>query len=286
MANTPHFSPPFPWLATNFSSAIRKKIVPLQSAVCWFISTHTANNALINKTLVSSNNYIPNNDKEVELDAVDNTTPLNYLNKLVSSMVSTTSEAINDSIYYLDINDEDSLGPYFTIQEVGTKLSTSSFPLVYEIDINYPDEESLAYNFSVNTDYTWPLAYQYNSGFSNYDYGITTAGKTFKQASNLGIKSMTGTTNSFITDKNWWTNVTEFPVKAALELKGLTSYVLLLNYIKVNVYYFGNKRLSSGIYIVTGQEDILSGNGFRTRLDLLRVAGDNQHINVDGRVVS
>lgn len=242
--------------------------------------------AMVNKTLVSSNNYIPNNDKEVELDAVENTTPLNYLNKLVSSMVSTTSGAINDSIYYLDINDEDSLGPYFTIQEVGTKLSTSSFPLVYEIDINYPDEESLAYNFSVNTDYTWPLAYQYNSGFSNYDYGITTAGKTFKQASNLGIKSVTGTTNSFITDKNWWTNVTEFPVKATLELKGLTSYVLLLNYIKVNVYYFGNKRLSSGVYIVTGQEDILSGNGFRTRLDLLRVAGDNQHINVDGRVVS
>lgn len=52
MANTPHFSPPFPWLAINFSSAIRKKIVPLQSAVCWFIPTHSANNALINKILV------------------------------------------------------------------------------------------------------------------------------------------------------------------------------------------------------------------------------------------
>lgn len=242
--------------------------------------------AMISKTLVSSNNCIPTNDKEVEMDAMTNTTPLNYLNKLVSSMVSTTSQAINDSIYYLNINDENSLGPFFTISEVSTKMNKSMFPLIYEIDINYPDEKSLAYNFSVDTDFSWPLAYEYAGEFSNYDYGINNSGKTFAEASNAAIKTITGTTNSFITDKNWWTNVTEFPIKATLEVKGLTSYVLLLNYIKVNVYYFGNKRDSSGIYIVTGQEDTLSGNGFRTKLELTRVAGDNQYIAIDGRVLS
>lgn len=242
--------------------------------------------AMISKTLVSSNNCIPTNDKEVEMDAMTNTTPLNYLNKLVSSMVSTTSQAINDSIYYLNINDENALGPFFTISEVSTKMNKSMFPLIYEIDINYPDEKSLAYNFSVDTDFSWPLAYEYAGGFSNYDYGINNSGKTFAEASNAAIKTTTGTTNSFIKDKNWWTNVTEFPIKATLEVKGLTSYVLLLNYIKVNVYYFGNKRDSSGIYIVTGQEDMLSGNGFRTKLELTRVAGDNQYIAIDGRVLS
>lgn len=242
--------------------------------------------AMISKTLVSSNNCIPSNDKEVEMDAMTNTTPLNYLNKLVSSMVSTTSQAINDSIYYLNINDENALGPFFTISEVSTKMNKSMFPLIYEIDINYPDEKSLAYNFSVDTDFSWPLAYEYAGEFSNYNYGINNSGKTFAEASNAAIKTTTGTTNSFITDKNWWTNVTEFPIKATLEVKGLTSYVLLLNYIKVNVYYFGNKRDSSGIYIVTGQEDMLSGNGFRTKLELTRVAGDNQYIAIDGRVLS
>ena len=186
----------------------------------------------------------------------------------------------------MNINDENALGPFFTISEVSTKMNKSMFPLIYEIDINYPDEKSLAYNFSVDTDFSWPLAYEYAGGFSNYDYGINNSGKTFSEASNAAIKTTTGTTNSFITDKNWWMNVTEFPIKATLEVKGLTSYVLLLNYIKVNVYYFGNKRDSSGIYIVTGQEDMLSGNGFRTKLELTRVAGDNQYIAIDGRVLS
>lgn len=238
--------------------------------------------AMKSRDFVNSNNLIPSDDIEVAIDAVTNTTPLNYMNKLVSSMKSNSG----DYIYYLNINDEDNLGSYFNIQQVKTKMTTSMFPLVYEVDINYPDENSLIYNFSVNTDYTWPLAYEYGGSFPSYDYNILNNGNLIARQSGGNVKSTRVTDNRFLTDKNWWTNVTEFPVTATLETKGLTSYLLLLNYIKVNVFYFGNKRDSSGIYIVTGQEDSLSGNGFRTKLDLLRVAGDGQYLTVDGRVVS
>ena len=239
-----------------------------------------------NQTFVNSNNLIPTDDQEIEIDAIENTTPLNYMNHLVSSMKSTTSNPNNTAVYALSINDENSIGTYFKIERIKTNMNTSMFPLVYEVDINYPNENSLVYNFTVNTDYTWPLAYEYAGSFPDYTYNIDNSGDIVKQLSRYNIKSTNNTSNSNISDQNWWTNVTEFPISATLETKGLTSYLLLLNYIKVNVFYFGNKRNSSGIYIVLGQEDTLSGEGFRTKLDLLRVAGDNQFITVDGRVAS
>lgn len=235
---------------------------------------------MANKSFVNSNNLIPSNDEKVTIAAVSNTTPLNYMNKLVASMSN------KDSIYYMSIDDNNRNESYFKIKQINTNFPTAYFPLVYEIDINYPDENSLAYNFSVDTDYSWPLAYEYAGGISTYNYDIDNAGKLISEKLTSNLKSITNVQGANVQDKNWWKNVTEFPVKATLEIKGLTTYTMLLNYIKVNVFYFGQKRNSSGIYIVTGQEDSLSGNGFKTKLSLLRVAGDNQHISVDGRVVT
>lgn len=47
-----------------------------------------------------------------------------------------------------------------------------------------------------------------------------------------------------------------------------------MEYIKVNVYYFGNKHISSGVYVVTAQEDSVGVQGFKTTLQLVRVMGD------------
>ena len=85
-------------------------------------------------------------------------------------------------------------------------------------------------------------------------------------------------------NSNWWTQVTEFPISATLTCRGLLSPLLLLTYIKINCIYYGSDRINSGIYIVTGQTDTLSGSGFQTTLSLLRVAGAKQHLIVDGRV--
>ena len=237
-----------------------------------------------NRTRVSSKLLIPTTDKVITIGSVESTTPFGYLTTLVSAMQPVNSKS--NAVYFLDIKEDSKKGAYFQIKEVETKTVTPSSTFMYEVDINYPDDNSLVYNFAVNEDFAWPLAYKYSGGFNTYNYNIDNSGTMTSSKTTSNLKNITSTTGVSSMDANWWKNVTEFPIKASLEIKGLSTYVLLLNYIKINVYYFGKKRSSSGVYIVTGQEDSLSGNGFRTRLDLLRVAGDGQYITVDGRVAT
>jgi hypothetical protein len=50
---------------------------------------------------------------------------------------------------------------------------------------------------------------------------------------------------------------------------------MLMTYIKVNVYFYGQKHISSGTYIITKQVDDISASGFRTTLSLTRIKGDD-----------
>lgn len=63
----------------------------------------------------------------------------------------------------------------------------------------------------------------------------------------------------------------KFPLTASITIKGLLKPVMLMDYIKINVVFYGNKHITSGIYAITGQQDILSGSGFKTTLSLVRV---------------
>ena len=49
-----------------------------------------------------------------------------------------------------------------------------------------------------------------------------------------------------------------------------------MSYIRVNVYFFGRKHTSSGIYAITKQEDKIDQNGYTTTLSLLRIGADDQ----------
>ena len=44
-----------------------------------------------------------------------------------------------------------------------------------------------------------------------------------------------------------------------------------MTYIKVNTLFYGQKDIASGLYVVTDQEDSVSGNGCTTTLTMLRV---------------
>ena len=48
-----------------------------------------------------------------------------------------------------------------------------------------------------------------------------------------------------------------------------------MSYVRLNVFFFGKKHISSGLYIVTKQQDDISAGGFRTTLNLLRISGDS-----------
>lgn len=68
--------------------------------------------------------------------------------------------------------------------------------------------------------------------------------------------------------------MTEFPVQATLEIKGLLRPALLMQYVRVNSYFYGKKYVASGLYIITKQIDSISGSGYKTTLSLTRIGGD------------
>ena len=48
-----------------------------------------------------------------------------------------------------------------------------------------------------------------------------------------------------------------------------------MQYVRLNVIFpGGNKHLSSGLYIVTKQVDVINGNGYATTLNLTRIKGE------------
>jgi hypothetical protein len=69
--------------------------------------------------------------------------------------------------------------------------------------------------------------------------------------------------------------MTEFPITATLTMKGLARPSLLMSYVKLNVWFHGGmKHISSGLYVITKQQDIIDSSGYKTTLTLLRVGGD------------
>ena len=49
-----------------------------------------------------------------------------------------------------------------------------------------------------------------------------------------------------------------------------------MSYIKVNVYFYGQKHLSSGLYTITKQQDIIEAAGYKTVLSLSFIGGDTE----------
>jgi hypothetical protein len=49
-----------------------------------------------------------------------------------------------------------------------------------------------------------------------------------------------------------------------------------MNYVRLNVIFpGGRKHISSGLYLVTQQQDVINESGYRTTLSMTRIAGDD-----------
>ena len=56
-----------------------------------------------------------------------------------------------------------------------------------------------------------------------------------------------------------------------MTIKGLLRPALLMEYVNLNIIYFGKKYVDSGLYIITKQVDNISDRGCRTTLNMTRV---------------
>ena len=225
-----------------------------------------------NKTFVDSNNLIPSNDSVVNLTAQYSVNVLDYINYLVGCMSNELSkdDIIRNSTYYITYNDSDSLnknGSYFKITEVTADINPFTVTdKLYEITVGYND--NIVYDFNVDTTQSWELLYNNASKAQEYYYTVTNSGDINKYYS-PSVVSSTNFMNEL--NKNWWTQMIKFPLTASITIKGLLKPIMLMEYIKINVVFYGQKHITSGVYAITGQQDYLNGSGFKTTLSLVRV---------------
>lgn len=239
-----------------------------------------------NKTMVLQKNLIASDDKVVEIEAKHGIDPLSYINYLVtcmSSVTNTDDSPIKDSTYLMSIHDdtygdEHLNGSYFKVTKVTRSNEILSTADVYSVDIGFPSNNMVT-SFKLKNNNSWALLYNYSDtvNTSEYAYSIDNKGNlvtTYSPAVATSANHFKMTESQ----KTWWTNMTQFPVKASLTIKGLVRSSLLMSYIRVNAYFYGQRHISSGLYIITKQTDNISGVGYRTELELLRIAGDNDYI--------
>lgn len=240
-----------------------------------------------NKTIARS--LIASDDCPVDLTPKVGLDPLSYLNYLVSCMSSAgeVTTELGKSTYYLSIVDDVTNsygGPYFKVTKVTANSNAESLSQadVYEVNVGYSGylndtQSSLVMSFDIDNDDSWSLLYKYsgNIGTNNYVYNIDNNGNV---TSNYSPNILTSSSKLKTTQvqKTWWTQMTQFPITATLTLKGLLRPAMLMSYVRINALFYGQRHTSSGLYIITKQEDTVDSSGYRTKLTLTRVTGDNK----------
>lgn len=206
-----------------------------------------------------------------------------YIAYLVSCMVcvTDTDPSLKKTNYYWAVYDDttnDFGGSYFKVIHVtaGTKNKISYN--TYEVDVGYPSGSYIT-AFNIKTNDTWSILYDYGQEIQQpqYQYTIDKDGnlQDIYSPSVTTSKNYGRTTEA---NRTWWSKMTQFPISASIEIKGLLRPVLLMSYLKVNTYFYGRKHISSGLYIITKQEDSISSAGYKTTLSLTRISGDDEYV--------
>ena len=249
-----------------------------------------------NQQLVDDAGLIKSDDKLITVEAIESN-PLDYINYIIASMVADTNsddDIIKDSTYHLVISDDienDFGGEYFRVVKIGTTTRNLTSQDIYEVDVGFGNngtsidgnvsfaQSTLVTDFQLASDNSWEILYNYSEKVSTnkYKYKIDNNGELLAVPTlSLAESAQYNRVTNF--DKTWWTRMTQFPIKATLTIKGLLRPAILMNYVRVNTYFYGQKHISSGLYIITKQEDSINQNGYRTVLTLTRIAGDDDEI--------
>lgn len=226
--------------------------------------------AMASKIFVDSNNLIPNDDREVTIGGYTNLDAISYLSNLVSCMISVPENAPN---YFLTFYD-DANGAYFKVNKVpkvtDKVIANGLNSSLYSVTVGYPGPNFIT-KFDLIDNIYWPLVYEYNNNIESYDYNLDNKGRLNKVKVNSLYRDNKYYQES-ITNSNWWYNVTNYPISAKLTIKGLIKPIMLTSYVEVETLFYGEEDLASGIYVVTAQQDSISGSGYSTELTLLRIS--------------
>lgn len=225
------------------------------------------------RALVEKEGLILRDDAKVQLKKQVNMSVLDYLSYLVSCMKSASEpNTVKKTFYHLIIEDDISgvfNGPIFRIK---TSNSEAQDDTAYEINIGIPNSKDIVISLDEETDETYSILYDFNQELHPEEYVQRINDRGEIEQVYAPILS-SGSYQRVLTNelKNWWYNITEFPTKLSIKLKGLLRPAILMTYIKLNVYFYGHKDAISGLYIVTKQEDTIDTTGYKTTLKLTRI---------------
>lgn len=231
---------------------------------------------------VEQDNLIESDDAKIKIPTVVNKSALDYIQFLVSYMKQAGSNDISplkNYVYNLSIKDDTNRvygGPYIKIEKIQPSSSALNSLTTYDIDIGYLSS-TIVTEFTINNQDSWSIFYNYNRSLDSSDYLTRINDKG--EIEEIYSPQLTGLNYDVNeSDRTWWTKVTEFPITVNMTIKGLLRPAILMTYVKLNVWFYGHKHTSSGYYIITGQEDSIDVNGYRTKLNLTRIAADDQLI--------
>ena len=217
-------------------------------------------------------------DISVKIHAKENISSLNYLNYLVGCMTD-SDKSVYKIVYHpaSDHPDGEKGGAFFDIKKLtkSNGVLTNNSPDTYSLDIGYPTK-NFVMDFNVTTDEQYSILYDYAGDITqqNFVYHIDNNGNVQQNYSNMLTKSSHNMQNSQILS-NWWNEMTTFPITADVTLKGLIRPTMLMSYINLDVIFYGQKHIYSGLYVITKETLRVGKEGYSTTLSLLRVGEPN-----------
>ena len=230
--------------------------------------------------LVLQQGLIPGDDIIVPLEMKTNISILDYITYLVKCMTRTpinlnsTNNKVKD-IYTLTVVDDTInvfQGPYFKITKINKVQDSLD---TYELNIGYPDG-NIVTSFNIVDNEAYAIYYNYTKDISTAEFvkRINDKGELEDVYAPI-ISSSNPQHETHEEDRTWWANVTEYPISATVTLRGLLRPAILMTKVRVNIYFFGQRYIDSGLYIVSKQTDTIGTSGYFTTLTLIRVEGAN-----------
>lgn len=258
------------------------KVKPSEEIKKLFRSNKSLQNTFTGMKSSDLDTLINGDDMPVMLESKQNISAIDYLNYLAGCMIpSGSAPGLSKDIYVLTIYDDSitsadrslsKKGPYFKVTKVSTVMEHGD---AYEIDVGINTSTIVrSFNIEKNENYSIYYEYQNLAHPENYVRRINGDGNW----EDVYAPTSMAKPNKYKTDPSdqvWWTKATQFPINATIQIQGLLRPATLMQYVRLNVIFpGGNKHLSSGLYIVTKQVDVINGNGYATTLNLTRIGGD------------
>lgn len=224
-----------------------------------------------NYARVISQKLIAEDDCEVNLEAKTNISILDYITYLVSNMKNASNQGVYRMIV-VDGTDDLISGVYFKI--VNSTTASDSID-TYDLTIGYPSSV-IVKDLQIEQNENYSILYNYSETLNTNEYvqRIDDSGNINEIYSPI-ISSNSENQLSFTNNQNWWKNVTEYPISATVKIQGVLRPTVLMSKVRLNILYYGNKDIYSGLYLINEEVDEIGLNGCWTTLKLIRTGGDN-----------